>query len=117
LFLRGLRRKGIELIGVGADHRALLDLVCGLDLEALLKLATVARWRQLVIELGKGADDAWHDSLAVITFVGRAAISEAPASASGKRRRAADRCRPRAPYRQRRRARQRRKRGAALRAS
>ena len=30
-------------------------------------------WRELIIQLGKGADDAWRDALDVITFVGRAA--------------------------------------------
>ncbi len=73
LFLCGLRNKGIELTGVSADHQALLDLICGLELKPLPKVASVPRWRQLVIQLGKGADDAWHDTLDVITFVGRAA--------------------------------------------
>jgi phospholipid/cholesterol/gamma-HCH transport system permease protein len=72
LFLCGLRNKGIELTGVSADHRALLDLVCGLDLKPLPKQASVPRWRQVIIELGKGADEAWHDTLDVITFIGRA---------------------------------------------
>src|ERR1700730_7297540 len=35
LFLCALRDKGIELKGIGADHRALLDLVCGLELKPL----------------------------------------------------------------------------------
>jgi len=73
LFLCGLRNKGIELTGISADHQALLDLIGGLELTPLPKLASVPRWRQLVIQLGKGADDAWHDTLDVITFVGRAA--------------------------------------------
>jgi phospholipid/cholesterol/gamma-HCH transport system permease protein len=72
LFLCGLRNKGIELTGIGTDHRALLDLVCGLELKPLPKQASVPRWRQLVIQLGKGGDDAWHDTLDVITFIGRA---------------------------------------------
>src|ERR1700676_5007192 len=61
LFLCALRSRGIELTGLSADHQALLDLVCGLDLKPLPKLATVARWRQLIVQLGKGADDAYHD--------------------------------------------------------
>jgi ABC-type transporter Mla MlaB component len=73
LFLCGLRNKGIELTGISADHRALLDLIGGLELKPLPAVASVPRWRQLVIQLGKGADDAWHDTLDVITFVGRAA--------------------------------------------
>ena len=71
LFLCGLRNNGIELTGISADHKALLDLICGLELKPLPKQASVPRWRQLVIQLGKGADDAWHDMLDVITFVGR----------------------------------------------
>jgi phospholipid/cholesterol/gamma-HCH transport system permease protein len=73
LFLCGLRNKGIELTGISTDHQALLDLVCGLELKPLPKVASVPRWRQLVIQLGKGADDAWHDTVDVITFIGRAA--------------------------------------------
>ncbi|NDP41410.1 MAG: MlaE family lipid ABC transporter permease subunit [Aromatoleum sp.] len=73
LFLCGLRDKGVELTGVRAEHRALLDLVCGLDLKPLPKVESVPRWRQIVIQLGKGAHDARHEALDVITFVGRAA--------------------------------------------
>src|SRR5207244_4429615 len=39
----------------------------------LPKVKSVPRWRQLVIQLGKGADNAWHDAIDIITFVGRAA--------------------------------------------
>ena len=73
LFLCGLRDKGVELTDVRAEHKALLDLVGGLELKPLPKPKSVPRWRQLVIELGKGADEAWHDTLDVITFIGRAA--------------------------------------------
>jgi phospholipid/cholesterol/gamma-HCH transport system permease protein len=73
LFLRGLRDKGVKLTGIRAEHQALLDLICGLDLKPLPKVKSVPRWRQLVIQLGKGADNAWHDALDIITFVGRAA--------------------------------------------
>jgi phospholipid/cholesterol/gamma-HCH transport system permease protein len=73
LFLCDLRDNGVELTGIRADHRALLDLICGLDLKPLPKVESVPRWRQLVIQLGKGAHDIRHDALDVITFVGRAA--------------------------------------------
>ena len=73
LFLCGLRNNGIELTGISADHKALLDLIGGLELKPLPTQASVPRWRQVVIQLGKGADDAWHDMLDVITFVGRSA--------------------------------------------
>ncbi len=73
LFLCGLRDKGVTLTGIRPEHKALLDLVGGLDLKPLPKEDRVPRWRQIVIELGRGADEAWHDTLAVITFMGRAA--------------------------------------------
>jgi phospholipid/cholesterol/gamma-HCH transport system permease protein len=73
LFLCGLRDSGVQLTGVQAGHKALLGLIGGLELKPLPKLAPVARWRQLVTQIGKGADDAWHDTLDVITFVGQAA--------------------------------------------
>jgi phospholipid/cholesterol/gamma-HCH transport system permease protein len=63
----------VKLTGIRAEHQALLDLICGLDLKPLPKVKSVPRWRQLVIKLGKGADDAWHDTIDIITFVGRAA--------------------------------------------
>ena len=73
LLLCGLRADGVELTGVRAEHKALLDLICGLDLKPLPKVPKVPRWREVIIGLGKGADDAWHDTLDIITFVGRAA--------------------------------------------
>ncbi len=73
LFLCALRNKGMELTGIRPEHKALLDLVCGLELKPLPRKPTVPRWRQLVIEVGKGADGAWYDTIDVITFVGRAA--------------------------------------------
>ncbi|HXN15158.1 MAG TPA: MlaE family lipid ABC transporter permease subunit [Usitatibacter sp.] len=73
LFLCGLRDKGVELTGVRAEHKALLDLVCGLDLKPLPKPKAVPRWRELLIQLGKGVHEAWHDAREMITFVGRAA--------------------------------------------
>lgn len=72
LFLCGLRDKGVELTGIRAEHRALFDLVCGLDLEPLPKVESVSRWRQIIIQLGKGAHDVRHEAIDIITFVGRA---------------------------------------------
>ena len=73
LFLCALRELGMTLTGVRAEHRALLDLVGGLDLKAALpKPDRVPHWRRLVIELGKGADDAWHDMYDILVFIGRA---------------------------------------------
>ena len=71
LFLCALRKDGVDLTGVRPEHQALLDLVGGLDLKPLPKVAQIPRWRQLVIELGKGGDAAWHDMLDILTFTGR----------------------------------------------
>jgi len=73
LFLCGLRDNGVELTGTRAEHQALLDLICALDLKRLPKVESISRWRQLVIQIGQSADDIWHDLLDLITFVGRAA--------------------------------------------
>src|SRR6266542_2535223 len=72
-FLCALNAKGVELTGVRDEHKALLDLICGLEQKPLPPERGVSPGRQLVIELGKGADDAWHDTRDVITFVGRPA--------------------------------------------
>lgn len=72
LFLCTLRGEGVELTGVREEHKALLDLIGGLDLKPLPRIPTVPRWRELIIGLGKGADDAWRDTLDIISFVGRA---------------------------------------------
>jgi phospholipid/cholesterol/gamma-HCH transport system permease protein len=73
LFLCGLRDKGVVLNGVRAEHKALLDLIGELELKPLPKLIPASRARQLVMRLGKGADDTWHDALDIVTFIGRAA--------------------------------------------
>ena len=73
LFLCNLRDKGVKLTAVRAEHQSLLDLICGLELKPLPKVEQVSRWRQIVVELGKGAHDARHDVLDIITFLGRAA--------------------------------------------
>lgn len=73
LLLCALRDKGVELTGVRAEHQLLLDLICGLDLKPLPKVAIVPHWRRLVIQIGKAAHDVRHEALDLITFVGRAA--------------------------------------------
>ncbi len=73
LFLCELRDHGIELAGVRSEHAALLDLVCALDLAPLPRPREISRGRQIVIDIGKGADDFWNDTLDIIGFVGRAA--------------------------------------------
>ncbi|MEO8305591.1 MAG: MlaE family lipid ABC transporter permease subunit [Betaproteobacteria bacterium] len=73
LFLCGLRGKGVELTGIREEHKSLLDLICGLELKPLAAPPKVPRWRQLVMGLGKSADETWHDMIDVITFIGRVA--------------------------------------------
>jgi phospholipid/cholesterol/gamma-HCH transport system permease protein len=73
MFLCALRSKGVELTGAKTEHKALLELICGLDLKPLPKAESDPRWRELVIQLGRGEDEAWHDAIDVITFIGRAA--------------------------------------------
>ena len=73
LFLSQWRDKGGQLTGVQPHQKALLDLVDGLDLKPLPPTRKLARWRELVIQLGRGADEVWHDTIAVIAFTGRVA--------------------------------------------
>ena len=73
LFLCGLRDTGVELTAVRPEHQALLDLIGGLELKPPPKLESAPRWRQLVTQLGQGADDVWRDTLDVVSFVGQAA--------------------------------------------
>jgi len=72
LFLWRLGEQGVELTGVREEHQALFGLIGGLEHQPLRKPASLPRWRQLVIHLGKAADEAWHDTYDVIAFVGRA---------------------------------------------
>jgi phospholipid/cholesterol/gamma-HCH transport system permease protein len=73
LFLCGLRAKHVELSGVRHEHKALLDLVCGLELKPLPKVPSVPRWKELIIQLGRGAHEARLETIEVITFMGRVA--------------------------------------------
>ena len=73
LLLRALREREVTLTGVKPAHRTLLELVSGLVLKPLPSPRAVPRWRRLVIQLGKAADEAWHDTLDVVTFIGSAA--------------------------------------------
>jgi len=73
LLLDELSRRGVELQGVRAEHRTLLDLVAALPGKPLPREPRVPRWRELVMQLGQGADDAWRDARDIVAFVGRAA--------------------------------------------
>lgn len=71
LFLCELRDKNVELTGVKPEHGVLLDLMGGLERKPLSKPKAISRWRDVVIRIGKGVDDMGHDTLDVITFIGR----------------------------------------------
>ena len=71
LLLCDLRKKGGELTDVRAAHKALINLVCSLELKPTPKPRAVARWRQLLIDLGRGADSAWRDTLDLLAFLAR----------------------------------------------
>jgi phospholipid/cholesterol/gamma-HCH transport system permease protein len=85
LFLCGLRAKHVELTGVRAEHKKLLDLVCGLELAQLPKPQAIARWKELVIRLGRGAHDARLETVEVVTFIGRVGSALASAFAHPSR--------------------------------
>jgi phospholipid/cholesterol/gamma-HCH transport system permease protein len=85
LFLCGLRAKRVELTGVRAEHKPLLDLVGDLKLETVPKPPAIARWKELVIALGRRAHAARLQSVEIVTFVGRAASSLAGALAHPSR--------------------------------
>ena len=72
LLLCELRARNVELAGMRPEHEALLNLVGTLDLQPLPAQKRVARAREIVIQIGKGADDAWHDMVDVIAFLARA---------------------------------------------
>lgn len=75
LFLVELQDRKVKLTGASKAHKELLDLIRGLERKPLAKPAAVARWREVVTQIGRGSDQAWHDSLDVITFVGRTLTS------------------------------------------
>ncbi|HEY2929190.1 MlaE family ABC transporter permease [Piscinibacter sp.] len=73
LLLCRLRDQGIALAHTQPEHQSLLDLICGLPRKPLPKPRRHARWHQLVVDVGQGADDAWHDMLDITALVGHVA--------------------------------------------
>jgi phospholipid/cholesterol/gamma-HCH transport system permease protein len=71
MFLCGLRNDKVELTGIRPEHKSLLELIGGLDAKPMPKPATVPRWRELITELGRNADETWRDTLEIIDFIGR----------------------------------------------
>lgn len=72
LFLCELRDRKVELTGVSAEHQQLLELICGLERKPLTKPKTIARWRESILEIGKGVDTIGRDSYDLVVFVARA---------------------------------------------
>jgi len=75
LLLCTLHKADVELTAVRPEHRALLDLVCGLQLQRLPRPRKLSPWRESVTQLGKSAYAAWTDMIDVIGFLGRAAAA------------------------------------------
>ena len=73
LLLCNLRGKGIGLSGIRDEHKALFDLVCGLNRKPLAHTPAVPRWREMIIGIGKSAHEIRHEAYDVIAFVARAA--------------------------------------------
>jgi phospholipid/cholesterol/gamma-HCH transport system permease protein len=72
LLLCALARERFELTGVRSEHAGLLRLVGGLAAKPLPPPPSEARWRQLVIQIGKGVDNAWRDAIDLTAFLGKA---------------------------------------------
>jgi phospholipid/cholesterol/gamma-HCH transport system permease protein len=75
LFLCGLRNDDVSLTGVRGEHQALLDLVCRLEAKALPKRRRLSHGRELLVQLGRSAEDMAHDAVEILTFIGRSASS------------------------------------------
>lgn len=72
LFLCELRDQAVELTRVSADHSQLLELICGLDRQALPTRKAMPRWREVIVELGKSVDVVGREAYDVVVFVARA---------------------------------------------
>lgn len=72
MLLCGLREQGLRLQGVRSQHADLLELVCGLKPQAVPRTPHVARWREIVIDLGRPAEAAGRDAVELVRFLGHA---------------------------------------------
>jgi phospholipid/cholesterol/gamma-HCH transport system permease protein len=72
LLLSVLSREHVELTGVRPEHAGLLALIEGLPSKSLPARPEQPRWRQLVIELGRGAEEAWRDAIDLTAFIAKA---------------------------------------------
>jgi len=76
LLLCGLRdRESVALTGVRAEHQALLDLVCRLEAKPLPQRPRMSRAREILVQLGRSAEDMAQDAVDILGFVGRSAAS------------------------------------------
>ena len=72
LFLCELRDRKVELTHASAEHSQFLELIGGLERKPLPSPKKIPRWREIVIELGKGVDAVGHEAYDVIVFIARA---------------------------------------------
>jgi phospholipid/cholesterol/gamma-HCH transport system permease protein len=72
MLLCGLREQGLRLEGLHARHADLLKLVCGLQTQEVPRTPRVARWLEIVIDLGRSAESAGRDAFELIRFLGHA---------------------------------------------
>jgi phospholipid/cholesterol/gamma-HCH transport system permease protein len=77
MFLCGLRERGVQVVGARAEHAALLELICGLDVAPLPAAKKVSRAREFAVELGKGAEAFVRDAIDIIAFIGHVAEATA----------------------------------------
>jgi phospholipid/cholesterol/gamma-HCH transport system permease protein len=73
LLLCRLRDEGVQLTGIGAAHKTLLELVGGLKHQPIPEKKAAPRWHDLIARLGRAADNTWREAAAVTTFIGRTA--------------------------------------------
>ena len=71
LFLCELADRDIELAEASAEHQRLIDLIGALERKPLVQPRVLARWRQLVIQIGRGSANFRHDCVAIVAFVGQ----------------------------------------------
>jgi phospholipid/cholesterol/gamma-HCH transport system permease protein len=89
LLLCRLSGDKVKLTGARADHQALLDLVCKLELSPLPVVPSMPRWRQVLVQLGKATHEAVIDARDILVFLGHATSATLGAFAHPRRMRPA----------------------------
>lgn len=72
LFLCELRDSKVQLTHVSAEHSQFLELIGGLERKPLPAPKKLPRWREMIVELGKGVEGVGHEAHDVIVFIARA---------------------------------------------